>query len=129
VTHPTPSAMLAMAERLRESASEEDVTEAADMLRDAALAQPDPLTIAAHDAGITFAIAQLAEILGVKDWHIQDGSEDHDRDVYNTINHVLNLADIRGEGRDAPGSASACKAALSQTGPSNPNEGPKEEEA
>jgi hypothetical protein len=44
------------------------------------------------DDGITFAIVQLADILGVADWHIQDGSDDHDEDVRATIAHVLSRA-------------------------------------
>jgi len=53
----------------------------------------DPVTVEAektYDEGITFAIEQLALILGVEDrWSIQDGSDDHDQDVRDTIRHVL----------------------------------------
>lgn len=57
---------------------------------------PEGLDFAAYDLptqrfdeGITFAIEQLAYILGVTDWTQQDGSEIHDQDVRDTISNVL----------------------------------------
>lgn len=48
----------------------------------------------AYDNGITFAIVQLAELTGSKDWQMRDGSEDHDTDVRDTIMDVLKCAGI-----------------------------------
>jgi hypothetical protein len=48
----------------------------------------------AYDEGITFAIVQLADLTGAKDWQIKDGSEDHDTDVRDTIMDVLKCAGL-----------------------------------
>jgi hypothetical protein len=55
----------------------------------------------AFDAGITFAIGRLAKLLNVEEWYIQDGSEDHDTDVDDTIMHVLRAAIAKEQGRGA----------------------------
>jgi len=48
----------------------------------------------AYDEGITYAIRMLADLTGSKDWQIQDGSEDHETDVRNTIMDVLKCAGL-----------------------------------
>jgi hypothetical protein len=48
----------------------------------------------AYDEGVTFAIKQLAELTGSKDWQMKDGSEDHNTDVRDTIMDVLKCAGL-----------------------------------
>lgn len=48
----------------------------------------------AYDDGITYAICQLAELTGSKDWQMRDGSEDHETDVRDTIMDVLKCAGL-----------------------------------
>lgn len=40
-------------------------------------------------AGVHHAVTLLAGALGVEDWHVHDGSEDHDTDVRDTMLHIL----------------------------------------
>ena len=55
----------------------------------------------AFDAGITLAIGRLAKLLNVEEWYIQDGSEDHDTDVDDTIMHFLRAATVKEQGGGA----------------------------
>jgi hypothetical protein len=41
------------------------------------------------DNGVTYAIELLADMIGVTDWQIREGSEDYEADVCMTIQGVL----------------------------------------
>lgn len=47
-----------------------------------------------NQEGITYALERLAETVGAKDWHIQDGTETVEGDVDATIRDILTKASI-----------------------------------
>ena len=49
---------------------------------------------AAKDEGATFVLEELAEMVGVSDWSIQDGSESWEGDVSATAYHILVQANV-----------------------------------
>ena len=49
---------------------------------------------AAKDEGATFVLEELAEMVGVSDWSIQDGSESWEGDVSATAYHILVQAKV-----------------------------------
>ena len=122
MTHPTPSAMLAMAAELRDGmdtgwsgdaacVSAEVAERAADMLRDAALAQPAPPTVPAEGP---HPVKQI--VAWLRDWGTKNGIANS----WNIADRIERGEYHRSEGRDAPGTAS--------TGPAIRTEGTKEEE-
>lgn len=46
------------------------------------------------DAGVTYAIKKLAEVLGAKEWELCDGSESYDGDICATIASVMEGAGL-----------------------------------
>ena len=128
MTRPTPSAMLAMAERLRDRSEDSripELREAADMLRDAALAHPAPLSVPVDAAQIVREEWQRV----AREYGVERASPAAEFMTARILERLAAAPDIRSEDRDAPGTASTRTSALSETGPAIRTEGTKEEEA